>query len=189
VIGLGVGASASSATRGDTLDFFELDAQVERLARAHFSFLADAEGTVNVYLGDARFSLGRAPAARYDLLLVDAFAGDAIPTHLVTREAVALEVSHLAPGGLLVFHASNRFYDLRPVLGAVGRPLGLVALWREHLQDLSPGEDPSRYVILVPPQSVAPWRARGWRPCDASGAPWTDDHADTFALLVRQALR
>ncbi|MBI5514484.1 MAG: fused MFS/spermidine synthase [Deltaproteobacteria bacterium] len=189
VIGLGVGASASYAARGDAVDFYELDPTVEALARAHFTFLRASEGRVTVVTGDARHTLGAVGPSRYDLVLVDAFAGDAIPTHLITREAIALEASRVAPGGALLFHASNRFHDLRPVLGAAARSLGMTALWKQHLQGLSPGEDPSRYVVVLGPgEDRAPWSAHGWAPCDASMAPWTDDHADPIALLVRQRL-
>jgi hypothetical protein len=187
VVGMGVGAAAAYLTPGDRGVFFEIDPAVVTLARAHFRYLPDARGALEVVTGDARAQLA-ARGDHFDLLLVDAFAGDAIPTHLVTREAVALSLSRLSPLGLLVFHISNRFYDLRPVLATAAQDLGLAGRWRERLQGLQPGEDPSRYVVLARDEALL--RAldgRGWRTLRAApDAPrWTDDHADPLALWRR----
>jgi hypothetical protein len=187
VVGMGVGAAAAYLTPGDRGVFFEIDPAVVTLARAHFRYLPDARGALEVVTGDARAQLA-ARGDRFDLLLVDAFAGDAIPTHLVTREAVALSLSRVSPRGLLVFHVSNRFYDLRPVLATAARDLGLAGRWRERLQGLQPGEDPSRYVVLARDEALL--RAldgRGWRTLRATpdDPRWTDDHADPLALWRR----
>ncbi|MEZ4392314.1 MAG: fused MFS/spermidine synthase [Polyangiales bacterium] len=186
-VGLGVGAAAAHLAPGDRGVFLEIDPAVVRLARARFGYLQSARGEVEVLEGDAR-ALLRTRAERFDLLLVDAFAGDAIPTHLLTREAVRLAMQRVAPQGVLLFHVSNRFFDLRPLLAAAARDLGYELAWRERLRDLASGEDPSRYVALARgADALAPLRARGWR--GPRGLPamdaWTDDHADPLSLWLR----
>jgi spermidine synthase len=190
IVGLGVGAAAAYLAPGDRAVAFEIDPVVVALARAHFRFLADARGAVTVVTGDARARM-TARDDVFDLLLVDAFAGDAIPTHLLTREAVSLAMRRTAPDGIALFHVSNRFYDLRPVLAATARDLGLALRWRERLTGLAEAEDPSRYVALArDPRALAALVARGWR--DAAGLPriaaWTDDRADPLGLFLRQRL-
>jgi hypothetical protein len=192
VVGLGVGAAAGHLAAGDRARFFEIDPAVAELARAHFGYLRGAPGATEVVVGDARVSLERErdEAPPYDLLLVDAFAGDAIPTHLLTLEAFALYRARLAPDGLLLLHVSNRYYDLRPVLRANAERLGLVGAHVARLEGLAPEQDPSRYVALARrPARLAGLLARGWRrlsetPALAGAAPWTDDHVDVLEALV-----
>jgi hypothetical protein len=120
VIGLGAGALAGYAGNGARMDFFEVDEAVIRIAEnpGYFTYLADARARPGVTLRtmavDGRLGLGAMPEASYDLVVVDAFSSDAIPTHLITREAVALFASRLKPRGVLAFHVSNRFFDLEP---------------------------------------------------------------------------
>ncbi|HXY39667.1 MAG TPA: fused MFS/spermidine synthase, partial [Vicinamibacteria bacterium] len=119
VVGLGVGGLAGYARPGQRFTFFEIDPAVERLAREArwFSYLADCGDHCSVVTGDGRLSLGREPERAYDLLVLDAFSSDAIPVHLLTREAFTLYRSRLAEGGALLVHLSNRHLDLAPVLG------------------------------------------------------------------------
>ena len=119
VIGLGAGTLATYAKEGDTYRFYDINPAVERIARTYFTYLADASGRVDVVLGDARLSLEREPPQRFDVLAIDAFTGDAIPVHLLTVEAVAEYLRHMKPGGVIAFHVSNRFLDLKPVLLAI----------------------------------------------------------------------
>ena len=109
VIGLGVGTLAAYVQPGQQWTFFEIDPEVERIARtsAYFTYLDACGSQCRVVLGDARLSLARDGASRYDLIVLDAFSSDAIPVHLLTREALSLYVSRLAPGGALAFHISN----------------------------------------------------------------------------------
>lgn len=158
-IGLGVGAIAAYLERGDSLDLYEIDPLDVALARAHFRYLEDARGAVRVHEGDARLTLEREARAgggrRFDLLFVDAFAGDAIPTHLVTREAIRDDLQRLVPAGVLLFHVSNRFYELRPILRAIARTLELQVYEKErHADEIArvrgiAVEDPSVYVVLL----------------------------------------
>jgi hypothetical protein len=130
VVGLGVGTLSAYGRAGDTVRFYELDPDVLALARSHFSYLTATPATLEVVLGDARLSLERELARgapqRYDVLAIDAFSSDSIPVHLITREAVALYMQHLAPHGILVVHVSNRFLDLKPVLANIAAAEGLV---------------------------------------------------------------
>jgi SAM-dependent methyltransferase len=125
VIGLGAGTLAAYGRPGDTLRFYEINPEVPRLARQWFTYLRDCQAKVEIVLGDARLSLEREPPQGYDLLAIDAFSSDAIPVHLITREAVRLYRRHLRPGGTMAFHVSNRYLDLKPVLLKIAEAEGL----------------------------------------------------------------
>ena len=128
VIGLGAGALAVYARKGDVFRFYELDPQVAAVATTEFSFLRDAPAQMDIVLGDGRLSLEREPPQNYDVLAIDAFSGDSIPMHLITREAMALYVKHLKPNGVIVFQATNRFVDIAPVVERLAAELGLTAV-------------------------------------------------------------
>ncbi|MBK6406875.1 MAG: fused MFS/spermidine synthase, partial [Holophagales bacterium] len=112
---------------GDRFRFYEINPLVIDLARSEFTYLAQCKAEVSVVLGDARLSLEREPPQRFDILVVDAFSGDSIPVHLLTREAFALYQRHLAPGGVLAVHCSNRFLNLPPVVALAAKSRGLEA--------------------------------------------------------------
>jgi hypothetical protein len=120
LIGLGTGTLAALSQSGDSLRYYEIDANVERLAREYFTYLDDSEAQLNVILGDARILLEQeaqnGQLQQFDLLIVDAFNSDAIPMHLLTREAIELYLSHLKPQGLLVFHVTNQYLNLAAVI-------------------------------------------------------------------------
>ena len=130
VIGLGTGTIACYGQAGQHFTFYEIDPTMEQIARdpRYFTYLSDCPAQVKIILGDARLSLRGAPESFYDMIILDAFSSDAIPIHLVTREALSLYLSKLKAGGILVFHISNRYLDLQPVLGNLARDAGLVAL-------------------------------------------------------------
>jgi spermidine synthase/MFS family permease len=129
VVGLGVGTLTAYGRPQDTIRFYELDPDVLAMARTHFSYLPRSLAAQEFVIGDARLSLERELAAgtpqRYDVLVIDAFSSDSIPVHLITREAIELYMRHLAPGGILAVHISNRFLDLEPVLARIGEATGL----------------------------------------------------------------
>ena len=134
VIGLGAGMLAAYGRAGDRLRFYEINPQVIRLAAspsAPFSYLRDTAARVEVVAGDARLALDaeldRGGPQGFDVLAVDAFSSDAIPVHLLTREAVALYMAHLAPRGVLAIHVSNRYLDLAPIVWQIARHLELAA--------------------------------------------------------------
>jgi spermidine synthase len=132
VVGLGAGVIAAYGRAGDEMVFYEISPRVIDIERREFSFLRETPAATRVILGDGRLSLERelrAPGPRgYDVLGIDAFAGDSIPMHLVTREAMALYVRHLAPDGVLVFQATNRYIDIMPVIKRHADELGMDAV-------------------------------------------------------------
>jgi hypothetical protein len=193
VIGLGTGTLACYARAGEEWTFFELDPKVQRIARDPrlFTYLRDCEGSFRVVLGDARLSLQRAPRARFGIIVADAFSSDAIPTHLVTREAVSLYRSRLAPWGLLIFHISNRYLDLDPVLGSLARDAGLAC--RTGRAD-SPSASTrhssnSTWVVMARrPRNLGRIAGSGlWAPCGTrrGARVWTDDYSNVLAVVRR----
>jgi spermidine synthase len=128
IIGLGAGVVASYGRAGDIFVFYEISPRVVGVARREFSFLRDTPAETSVVLGDGRLSLEREAPHGYDVLGIDAFAGDSIPMHLVTREAMALYVRHLADDGVIVFQATNRYIDLLPVVKRLASEFGMEAV-------------------------------------------------------------
>jgi hypothetical protein len=128
VIGLGAGVLGAWMKPGDRLVFYEISPRVVDIARREFTFLADTAARTEVVLGDGRLSLEREPPRGYDVLGIDAFSGDSVPMHLLTREAMALYVKHLKPDGVIVFQATNRYIDLLPVVKRVAAEFGFEAL-------------------------------------------------------------
>jgi spermidine synthase len=116
LIGLGAGTLAAYGRPGDVFRFYDINPLVEPLARRWFSYLRESAATIEIVPGDARVSLAQEPNQQYDVLAVDAFSGDAIPVHLLTSQALELYQRHLAPGGIIAFHVSNKFLDLAPVV-------------------------------------------------------------------------
>jgi hypothetical protein len=128
VIGLGAGVLAAWMEPGDSLAFYEISPRVVDIARREFTFLADTPARTEIIMGDGRLSLEREPPRGYDVLGIDAFSGDSIPMHLVTREAMAIYVKHLKPDGVIVFQATNRFVDLLPVIQRLAAEFGMEAV-------------------------------------------------------------
>ena len=187
MIGLGVGTIATFGRPGDVFRFYEIDAQVPLIAYGHFTYLKDSEAKIEIVLGDARLSIEREAAQGYDVLGVDAFSGDAIPAHLITREAVQLFRKHLAKGGILAYHVSNRYLDLAPVLGAIATGENMVALQIDDykLDDGSKSKSPSSWVLLADDAATlesiqefgkVPDTKPEWR-------MWTDDYHNLFQVL------
>jgi spermidine synthase len=191
VIGLGAGAMLFYGLPGQSWTFFEIDPAVTAIAEnpKYFQFLPRARARYRVIGGDARLSLAH-DTSTYDVLVLDAFASDAIPTHLLTREAIRLYLSRLQPGGLLVLHISNRFFDLGPVVGRVARDAGL---WAAHRVDADPddaevtGKFGSHWAILARDSAaLAPIVAQGrWNPIQGGDQLriWTDDYSSVLPLL------
>jgi SAM-dependent methyltransferase len=193
VVGLGAGTLASYARPGQQWSFFEIDPTVLKLARddRFFTFLRDAAVPVRVVLGDARLSLAGEPDAGYDLLILDAYNSDAIPVHLVTREALALYLRKLASGGRLAFHISNTHVDLEPVLAALARDAGLVVLVRADTDvpedEFALGKAPSVWLVMARRAGDLAVLAADphWLPGSRSerAAIWTDDYSSLLSIL------
>jgi hypothetical protein len=133
VVGLGAGVQAAYGRPGDRIRFYELDQEVVDIAHEYFTFLADSPADIEIVTGDARLSmereLARGEAQQFDLLVLDAFAGDAVPLHLVTREAFEVYKRHLKPGGVLAAHISSVFLHLQPLMRGTAEAIGLKCAW------------------------------------------------------------
>ncbi len=190
VVGLGAGSLAAYSRPGEAWDFYELDPEVERIARQQFTFLSRARGQVKVVLGDARLSLPEAPDGGYSLLVVDAFSSDFVPTHLITREAVELYLGKCAPGGRVAFHVSSRTFDFVPELARIASALGAEAVCAGGVEpakaEVDEGKFASLWVVLARrPEPLEPLRALGYRSVarlPGAGA-WTDDRVDLLRAL------
>ncbi|QJR15196.1 spermidine synthase [Usitatibacter palustris] len=125
VIGLGTGTLAAYGDADDVYRFYDINPAVERIARTYFTYLSDTPAKVEVVLGDARLQLEREAPQNFDVLAVDAFSGDSIPVHLITYEAVGAFLRHMKPDGVIAYHVSNRFLDLKPVLLAIAEKHGI----------------------------------------------------------------
>ncbi len=193
LVGLGVGTLAAYAHPGDTFHFYEINPAVERLARAHFDFLSRCAGKVEVTLGDARLALERDQQSQnFDVLVLDAFSGDAIPVHLLTAEAFAIYERHLAPDGVIAVHISNRHFSLRPVVEAAAERYHFFTAAVDTPPNFS-GRDGTRWVSswILLSRSKKPLEVneiRQWTlPPDDRRVVWTDDHvslADVYWLKM-----
>jgi SAM-dependent methyltransferase len=191
VVGLGAGTLACYAHAGEDWTFFEINPAIVAIARdpSFFSFLSDCPAQPRIVMGDARLSLAQQPNAAFDMIILDAFTSDAIPVHLMTREAVELYLRKLRTGGILVFHISNRFLDLAPVLGAIGGTLHLVGKrWSDDEEDESSGRAQSEWVLVArePTDLRAVDDDERWEDLVASPrrGVWTDEYSNVLGALV-----
>jgi hypothetical protein len=191
VVGLGVGSTAAYARPGEAWTFYEIDPLVVKIASNDtlFHYLHAAAVPPRIVLGDARLSLVSAPPRSLDVLLVDAFSSDAIPTHLLTREALALYRARLAEDGIVAWHISNRYLDLRPVLEGLAADAGMTALIfaDQQIPKQAGGRFPSVWVAMTAgPATLAAIRSDPhWLPLRSPRAPivWTDQRSDVFSVL------
>ncbi|MEO7726554.1 MAG: fused MFS/spermidine synthase [Burkholderiales bacterium] len=142
VIGLGAGSIIAYARKGDTFRFYEINPQVVDVANREFTFMADSPAKIEVVLGDGRLSLEREAGQQFDVLAMDAFSGDSIPMHLLTRQAMEIYLRHLKPGGVLAFQATNRFINIAPIVASLAAEFGLSAVL---MSDMAPGEEGADY--------------------------------------------
>lgn len=191
LVGLGTGSLASYGAAGQTFTFYEIDPAVVRLARdsGSFTFLKECRASVDIIPGDARLSLKRAPDHHYGLLVIDAFSSDAIPVHLLTREVCEqVYLRKLAADGVLAFHISNRYLDLRPVLANLAAALSLVGRYQwDDKGDEDAGRSPSAWVLLARQEADLGKLARDerWqRFVPQPGlAVWTDDYSNILSVI------
>ena len=188
-IGLGVGTLASYARPGDYFRFYEIDPAVPLLSlgpKPYFQFLKDAPVSIDLVMGDGRLSLEREAARgdlqRFDILVADAFSADAIPVHLLTREAIKIYLQHLRPSGILAFNISNRFLDLAPVIAGLGEAYRLNAVQVKDRYSLwiLPSQNPEAFRMPNLEQKATPITLR------KEPVLWTDDYSNLFAVLSRQ---
>jgi spermidine synthase len=192
IIGLGTGAMAAYAGSGERWVFYEIDPDIARVAQDtnYFTYLHDTPGNVEIILGDGRLSLAAAPARKYDLLVIDAFNSDAIPIHLLTAEALSLYMSKVSQNGVVLFHLSNRYLDLEPVLGRLAQSAHLSAVIRQDTRRtrslVESGAAPSIWAaVSFRPASLSQLRRQPeWRPLRVVRRVhlWTDDYSNIFSV-------
>lgn len=188
LVGLGAGSLAAYARPGERWTFFEIDPAVVHIARDSglFTFLAESRGTIGVEVGDARFTLAKNEQL-FGLLVIDAFGSDAIPWHLLTREALKLYRSRLQDRGILAFHISNRYVDLEPVLANHAHELGWTCrVATDPSGDaIHPGKMASIWLFMASPGSLPelPYMATEPGRNKEGLRPWTDDYANLLGVL------
>ena len=186
MIGLGVGTVAAYCREGDICRIYEINAEVERLARKHFTYLADSKGKVSVILGDARLSLEREASNQFNVLAVDAFSGDSIPMHLITQEAVRAFMGQVASNGILAYHVSNRFLNLPPVLAEIAANEKLVGtVVDDPAQKDNTLHSSSTWVLLARNADTLKGIGDAGAPlARVAGAPlWTDDFNNLLSVI------
>jgi SAM-dependent methyltransferase len=190
VVGLGVGTLAAYARTNDYLHFYEINPEVLRVATNRFTYLPHCKGKVEYTLGDARLSLEREPTQQFDLLVLDAFSGDGIPVHLLTREAFAVYARHLKTNGVIAVHISNQNLDLEPVLANAAREHNyhLAVIESNTTEPHPPWKLAASWVLLTRNRDLldAPNIRRATRPPPAHPRrlrPWTDDFTSLFQIL------
>ena len=191
VIGLGTGTVAGYGNAGDVIRFYEINPPVERLARHWFTFLHDSGAKIDVVLGDARLSLASEPPQNFNVIVVDAFSGDAIPVHLLTREALALYRRHLRPDGIIVFHVSNQYINLEPVVAGIAGNAGLHAVSVHSHGDEQTGLYYADWILVTANQAFLDQPEivnNGFpTPLQAGVRVWTDNYSSVFPLLKWQS--
>jgi hypothetical protein len=194
VVGQGTGAMAAYKGVEDTMTFFEIDPMVDRLSRdpRWFSYISDcASGPINTVLGDARLTLANETPGSYDLLIIDAFSSDAVPTHLLTQEAIEGYLALLKPEGVVLLHLSNRNLDITLPAIAAAQALGKPSLHQLYYEnDSAPvmSEASTEALILSPTlQGLSDFRAddRWNTPARTAVRPWTDNYVNLFGALRR----
>jgi SAM-dependent methyltransferase len=188
VIGLGTGTLAAYGRKGDSYRFYDINPRVMEVASRDFTYLTDSDARIELELGDARLSLGREPSQNFDVLAVDAFSSDAIPVHLITREALALYLRHVKPDGIVAFHVSNRFLDLVPVVARLASENGVHAAVVYEAEDEDESRTQSDWVLVSRDPA-----ALGGKELEAVGAApaadraelrtWTDDYSNLVQIL------
>ncbi|WP_426040970.1 spermidine synthase [Brevundimonas sp. TWP2-3-4b1] len=198
VVGQGSGAMAGYKRAADEMKFFEIDPMVDRLSRdpQWFSFISDcADGRIETVLGDARLTMARETAGTYDLLLIDAFSSDSVPTHLLTVEAIEGYLKLLKPDGVVILHLSNRNLDITLPAAAAAQALGAANLHQLYQESpLAPdmAEASTEALILSPTdEGLAEFRGQAqWRTlAETDVRPWTDDYVNLFGSLWRHFRR
>ena len=191
VLGLGTGSLALYGHEGDYFRFYEINPDMVEAAENDFFYLAEAEADVDVVIGDGRLELERDDDLELDVLVLDAFTGDAIPVHLLTAEAFAIYQRHLSPDGILAVHISNLHFDLRPVIRARAEAMGAVAVLVESDADAERNLYTSDWMLittngefLADPELESLWTPRALDEDEnLREFLWTDDYANLMATL------
>lgn len=185
-IGLGVGTLAAYARAGDAFRYYEINPEVLRMAREHFTYLADCRGAVDVELGDGRLLLEAEPPQGFQVLVLDAFSGDAPPTHLLTREAFDLYRRHLAPGGVIAVDITNKYLDFAPVIRQAAEHCRMKTTRIHAARQSSRLLDDNQWMLLTENEDFLqahPPTRKQWDDDDLVVPMWTDDYSNLFRIL------
>jgi SAM-dependent methyltransferase len=187
VVGMGTGTVAAYGRKGHVFRFYDINPAIVRFAREHFHFLEDMErrgGTVEVALGDARLSLEHEPPQKFDALLLDAFSGDSVPVHLLTREAFEIYQRHMKPDGIIAVHVSNRYLALAPVIEKVAASIGMKTT--RIFTDLEGFLEATDYVLVSNNEAFINAHGPAEPPGEEPEAKtlWTDKKSNLFECLI-----
>jgi spermidine synthase len=198
VVGLGTGTIAAFTRAADQMRYFEIDPAVARIAGDpnYFTYLSQcAKGKVDIVLGDARLTLGREPAGKFDIVILDAFSGDIIPTHLLTREAFALYFRVLKPDGVALLHITNRNLALEASTAATAKAAGVdarVMTFRspKAMSDLVAASSKVMLLSKTPVAMAAVTKNANWHiPNDRGVRPWTDEYTNIAGALYDRVVK
>jgi hypothetical protein len=185
IVGLGAGSMAAyGVLPGQSFRFYEINPEIKRLAERHFTFLKDCRSRVEVVLGDARLSLEREPPQRFHLLALDAFTGDAIPSHLLTAEAMRIYLKHILPEGIIAVHISNRYLDLAPVVRGASRQAGLKSLVIDYKAVGGIGYSSRWSICTRSPRAYDELAKYAEKNDDEREIIWTDDFSSLLPILT-----
>jgi hypothetical protein len=192
VVGLGIGTLIAYGQPSDRWTFFEINPDVVQIAQdpRYFTYLSQSRAPYDIVLGEGRLNLARQRDGEFDILVLDAFTSDAIPTHLITREAIQLYLEKLKPTGVVLLNISNRYVSLAPVLGAIARDLDLTGRWRLYVptpQDADTGEFPATWVVIGrSPAALGPLSDDSrWEPLPTERhiPAWTDGYSSLLGVM------
>jgi hypothetical protein len=187
VIGLGVGTIAAYGQAGDRIQFYEINPAVTPIAQNLFRYLRESSAQISIVDGDGRSSLSREQPQNFDVLVIDAFSGDAIPLHLLTTQAVEIYKRHLAPGGILAFHISNQHVDLEPEIALLAKAAGMEVRRVSSIANEGRGEFTATWMLLTDNPSFFTQPEVASRVHEAAGDSrvrlWTDDYSSLLPLL------
>ena len=187
VIGLGAGTLAAYGQPGDRFRFYELNPAVPPIAQTLFTYLRDSPAQNTIILGDGRASLAKESPQQFDVLVIDAFSGDAIPLHLLTTQAIALYRQHLAPGGILAFHVSNQYVDLPPEIALLADDVQLTAALIDSPANPAKGAYKSSWVLVTNNTAFLANSTVTQNTVPIDKVPgtrlWTDDYSSLVPLL------
>jgi len=191
VVGMGAATVACYGLKRHTLRFYEINPEIVRLAKSRFTYLSDMEkrgGKMEIVVGDARLALDREPPQNFDVLLLDAFSGDSVPVHLLTREAFVIYQRHMKPGGIIAVHVTNRYLSLAPIIRQIAADIGMKTTRIET--DTEGDHDITDYVLVTNNQpfleanpNESPWEEPE---LELPNSPiWTDRRHNLFEILEK----
>jgi hypothetical protein len=188
VVGLGTGTLAAYGRVGDQYTFYEINPNVKTVAQTYFTYIADSFAQVRILLGDARLTLERQQPQGYDVIALDAFSSDAIPVHLLTKEAFELYLRHLQPQGVIAVHISNRHLDLKPVVGGIAQALSMPVVLVATTDEGYVGDAASDWLLLSRNETLLHDPAIHTASEEVQGTYtpvriWTDQYSNLFQIM------